>query len=110
MYIHTCYRTCYLILLLIPLFLACGTDAEDTRILEAAREYASNHSDIKVMVKVEEVVDEYARVHVTPEDPQEADEAIMYLKKTNGNWEGIAIGTSFSPDDYQALRIPEKIR
>jgi hypothetical protein len=34
----------------------------------------------------------------------------MYLKKTNGKWEGIAIGTSFSPDDYQALRIPEKIR
>jgi hypothetical protein len=104
------YCSWFLILLLIPLIFACGTDAEDTLILEAAREYAKNNTDIELTVEVEEVVDEYARVHVTPGNPEAADEAIMYLKKTNGKWEGIAIGTSFSPDDYQALRIPEKIR
>jgi hypothetical protein len=97
-------------LLLIPLLFSCVADAEDSKILEAAQQYAKNNADLEVTVDVEEVADEYARVHVTPANPDEADEAIMYLKKTNGKWEGIAIGTSFSPDDYQALRIPEKIR
>lgn len=104
------FRSCCITLLLIALSFACGTDAEDTQILEAAREYVKNNADLEVSVEVEEVADDYARVHVTPEDPEAADEAIMYLKKTNGKWEGIAIGTSFSPDDFQALRIPEKIR
>lgn len=79
-------------------------------ILEAAQEYAKTNSDIKVNVEVDEVVDDYARVQVSPDDPTQSDEAIMYLKKINGRWEGIAIGTSFSPDDFQALHIPEKIR
>jgi hypothetical protein len=102
-------KLCMLVILLSLVF-ACSGDPEDTRILEAAQEYAKTNSDIEVNVELEEVVDEYARVHVSPADPGQADEAIMYLKKTNGRWEGLAIGTSFSPDDYQSLNIPEKIR
>jgi hypothetical protein len=110
MIMRNSYFSWLITLLLIPMFFSCGTDAEDTKILEAAQEYAKENADLEISVEVEKVVDEYARVHVTPADPEAADEAIMYLKKTNGKWEGIAIGTSFSPDDYQALHIPEKIR
>jgi hypothetical protein len=32
------------------MFFACGTDAEDTKILEAAQEYAKENADMEITV------------------------------------------------------------
>jgi hypothetical protein len=92
------------------IFHACTSDAEETQVLEAAQAYARENSDIAVNVQAESILDDYARVKVTPKNPGEADEALMYLKKVKGRWEGISLGTGFSPEDYEKLGIPEKIR
>ncbi len=89
---------------------ACTSDAEETRVIEAAQAYAKANSDVEVTLEVQAIEDNYARVLVQPANPQETDEAIMYLRKNKNTWEGIAIGTSFSPDDYKSLKIPQKIR
>jgi hypothetical protein len=89
---------------------ACTSDAEETQVLEAAREYAKQNTDVAVNVQAESILEDYARVRVIPKNPGEADEALMYLKKEKDKWKGISMGTGFSPDDFEALGIPEKIR
>lgn len=98
------------ILLFIFITNACTADAEEIKVLEAAREYATQNTDIEVNLQPESVMEDYARVRVTPKNAGEADEALMYLKKQKGTWQGIVIGTGFSPEDYEKLGIPDKIR
>jgi hypothetical protein len=89
---------------------ACTTDTEDSKVLEAAHQYAQENTDIEVDLEVESVTDKYARVKVTPKTPGTADDALMYLKKEKNNWKGIVMGTGFSPEDFNALKIPEEIQ
>jgi hypothetical protein len=89
---------------------ACTSDAEETKVLEAAQAYARQNTDIAVNVQTESIQEDYARVRVIPKNSGEADEALMYLKKEKDAWKGIGMGTGFSPDDFEALGIPEKIR
>lgn len=89
---------------------ACTTDPEEDEILAASRQYASQNTDLQVELKVAEVEDDYARVTVTPANPEAADEAIMFLRKNKGRWEGITLGNGFTPDDYEHFGIPEGIR
>lgn len=65
----------------------------------------------EVKIVVEEVDDDYARLGVAPVLPT-TDPATMYLRKdaTTGSWEGITLGTGWSPDDFEALKIPESVR
>ena len=99
-----------LFLFVLCLLSACTTDAEQEAVINAARQYAKENTDVEVNVEVAEVIDDYARVRVVPTDPAAADEATMYLRKEKGQWQGIIIGNGFSPEDYENLKIPEKIR
>ncbi len=99
-----------LTLLVLCFVLGCTTDSENEAVIAAAKQYAQENTDIEVELEVEEIEADYARVHVIPSDPSAADEAIMYLRKEKGQWQGIIIGTGFSPEDYNNLNIPEEIR
>lgn len=92
------------------LMYACGTDSEETQVLEAAQQYAKTVSDVQINLQVEAVENNFARVRALPADPGAADEALMYLRKERGTWQGIILGAGFSPEDYQRLGIPENIR
>ena len=64
----------------------------------------------KITVAVEQVADDFARTKVTPQDPQATDPAWVFLKKKDGKWIGLALGTSFTTEDYQQLGVPNALR
>ena len=76
-------------------------------IIAAAKEYIAQHSDVSdVEITVEKVQADYARVLAKPRDATRADPAWVFLKRENGSWRGVAIGTDFSEDDLKKLGIP----
>lgn len=78
-----------------------------TSVITATEHYVAANSGIgKVHVVVEKVSGNYARAKVAPSDPEAADAAWVFLRKQNGAWIGVTLGTSFSPDDYRELGIP----
>ena len=86
-----------------------GDDKE--AIIAATRSYvAANSAVTKVNVTVEQTADDFARVKVTPETGNTADPAWVFLKKKDGQWTGIALGTSFTTGDYQQMGIPNALR
>jgi hypothetical protein len=102
------------LLLLCPLLalFAPSIWAEDNAaIIAATKSYvAANSAITKVNVNVEQIADDFARVKVTPEDGNTADPAWVFLKKKDGQWTGIALGTSFTTEDYQQMGIPNALR
>jgi len=99
---------CTLLALLAPPIWA----ADDTAaIIAATKSYvAANSSITKVNVTVEQIADDFARVKVTSENGNTADPAWVFLKKKDGQWTGVALGTSFTTEDYQQLGIPNALR
>ena len=84
---------------------------DNAAIVAATKSYvAANSGMTKIVVTVEQVSDNFARVKVTPEDPSAADPAWVFLKKQEGKWTGIALGTSFTTEDYQQMGIPNELR
>ena len=99
-----------LIGLVVPHAFAQDSDA-NAAIISAAKSYvAANSGMTKVSVKVEQVADDFARVKVAPENAGTTDPAWVFLKKTDGKWTGLIIGTSFTTEDYQQLGIPNALR
>ena len=89
---------------------AAAGDENDT-IIAAARSYvASNSAMTTVTVTVEQLSDDFARLKVTPTNANSADPAWVFLKKKDGKWTGIALGTSFTTEDYQQMGIPNALR
>src|ERR1043165_6760157 len=86
--------------------------ADDTAAIIAVTEsyVAANSAITKVNVTVEQIADDFVRVKVTPQDANAADPAWAFLKKKDGKWTGIALGTSFTTEDYQQLGIPNALR
>ena len=64
----------------------------------------------KITVTVEQVDGDFARAKVAPEDSKAADPAWVFLKKKEGKWAGLTLGTSFTTEDYQQLGIPNALR
>jgi hypothetical protein len=64
----------------------------------------------KINVAVEKVEGDFARVKVSPQDAGTTDPAWVFLKKKNGKWTGLTLGTAFDPEDYQQLGIPKSLR
>ena len=88
-----------------------GKSEEDAAIIEATRSYVAANSAIsKVNVTVEQIVDDFARVKVTPENPNATDPAWVFLKKKDGKWTGLVLGSGFTTEDYQQLGIPNALR
>lgn len=80
-------------------------------IIAATKTYvAANSGMTKVTVIVEQVADDFARVKVEPENKNAADPAWVFLKKKDGKWNGLTLGTSFTTEDYQQLGIPNALR
>ena len=80
-------------------------------IIAATKSYVAANSAIsKMNVTVEQVVDDFARAKVTPQDPNAADPAWVFLKKKDGKWTGLILGTGLTTEDYQQLGIPNALR
>jgi predicted DNA-binding helix-hairpin-helix protein len=99
---------CALIAGLTNLSLAEDKNAD---IIAATKTYvAANSGMTKITATVEQIADDFARVKVTPEDAKAADPAWVFLKKQDGKWTGLTLGTSFTTEDYQQLGIPNALR
>lgn len=84
---------------------------EKPAIIEATKSYvAANSGMTKVDVTIEQVEDDFARVKVAPENKEATDPAWVFLKKKDGKWTGLTLGTSFTTEDYQQLGIPNALR
>jgi hypothetical protein len=84
---------------------------EDAAIIAATKSYVAANSAIsKINVTVEQVVDDFARAKVTPQDPNATDPAWVFLKKKDGKWTGLILGTGLTTEDYQQLGIPNALR
>ncbi len=84
---------------------------EDAAIIAATKSYvAANSGMTKINATVEQVEGDFARVKVTPENSKATDPALVFLKKTDGKWIGLILGTSFTVEDYQQLGIPNSLR
>jgi hypothetical protein len=106
-------RLTFAVLLLASLAVpdAMAKDDDNAAIIAAAKSYvAANASMAKITVTVEQIADDFARVKVAPEDTKAADPAWVFLKKKEGKWAGLIIGTSFTVEDYQQLGIPNALR
>jgi hypothetical protein len=79
-------------------------------IASAAEKYVAANSAIsKVRVTVDKVEGNFARAKATPSDSGATDAAWVFLKKQNGSWTGLTLGTAFSPEDYRELGIPRSL-
>ena len=79
-------------------------------IASAAEKYVAANSAIqKVQVTVEKVDGNYARAKAAPRGASVTDAAWVFLKKQNGTWTGLTLGTSFGPEDYRELGIPRSL-
>lgn len=88
----------------------CAHSPEQTEVSSAASAYLKANGTIdSPKIAVEKVDGNYARVLATPLHG-ETDPAFIFLKKSNGAWRGLTLGTGFSPDDYQALGIPAAVQ
>ncbi|MDP9098403.1 MAG: hypothetical protein M3N48_05340 [Verrucomicrobiota bacterium] len=85
---------------------------ENAAIVTAAETYLKANASIttKINFTVEKIDGDFARVKINPQDKSAADPAWMFLKKKEGKWTGLTLGTGFSPEDYQQLGIPKSLR
>jgi hypothetical protein len=84
---------------------------ENAAIIAATKTYvAANSGMTKINVAVEKVAGDFARAKVSPQDAGIADPAWVFLKKKDGKWTGLTLGTSFTTEDYQELGIPKSLR
>jgi hypothetical protein len=100
-----------LALLGLGLFAACGGPANDNQaIIDATTTYVkANAAVTNFTVQVEQVDGDYARARVTPTDGS-TDTAWVFLKRQDGVWTGLIIGTAFLPENYQQLGIPKSLQ
>src|SRR5690242_12460251 len=103
-----------LLIALIPCTTGCigpllASDEEGVTV--AAKTYVAAHSVVSGFhILIEKIDGHYARVKVTPNDASQTDATWVFLKRENGVWRGLTIGTAFSPDDYEALHIPVSVQ
>ena len=86
-----------------------GSDRDHEAIMAAAKKYlASQEYASDIGVKVEKVDGDYARVVTVPKN--DMDPALVFMKRENGVWKGLTIGTGFDPEDLAKLHIPTSLR
>ena len=90
--------------------LLCAED-EKAAIIAATQSYvAANSAITKINATIEAVEGDLARVKIEPQEAGAADPAWVFLQKRDGKWAGLALGTSFTTEDYQQLGIPNALR
>ena len=103
---------------LLTVLIACTTGcigsllaSEDEALTIAVKKYVAAHSVVSGFhISIEKIDGDFARVKVTPNDARQTDAAWVFLKRENGVWRGLTMGTAFSPDDYNALHIPVSVQ
>jgi hypothetical protein len=89
---------------------ACGASNDNQTVIDATTAYVKANSAVaNFTVEVDQIDGDYARTHVTPTDGS-TDPAWVFLKRQNGAWTGLTIGTAFLPEDYQQLGIPDSLQ
>jgi hypothetical protein len=104
-------RRLLLVLLCIVSLLAPACAPSDSAAVEqAARAYVQAESGLtETEVEVEAVEGDFARARSTPRDDA-MEPAVVFLQRRGGQWQGIVMGTAFSPEDYGSLGIPPGLR
>ena len=88
---------------------ACA-GGDDQAIIAGTKKYlAANSYPSDIKVTVEKVDGDYARVAITPKDPQ-MDGAIVFLKREHGVWKGLTLGTGWDPAELAKLHIPKSLQ
>ena len=88
-----------------------GAEDEKAAIIAATKSYvASNSAITKINATVEAIDGDYARVKIEPQQTGATDPAWVFLKKKDGKWTGLVLGTSLTTEDYQQLGIPNALR
>jgi hypothetical protein len=83
---------------------------DDQAIIAGTRKYLATQSYPPGMkVTVEKVVGDYARVSIVPKDPK-MDGALVFLKREDGVWKGLTVGTGWDPADLAQMHIPASLR
>lgn len=85
---------------------------ENDAIVAATKSFMAANATLttKINVTVEKVEGIFARARVNPHDQTAGDPAWVFLKKSQGKWTGLTVGTSFETEDYQKLGIPKSLR
>jgi hypothetical protein len=86
-------------------------DDENAAIIAATKSYvAANSAITKIKATVEAIESDFARVKIEPQETGTTDPAWVFLKKKDGKWTGLVLGTSLTTEDYQQLGIPNALR
>src|SRR4051794_5208154 len=94
----------------IVLTMSAFAGSDDSAIVAATKKYlAANSYSAEMKVTIEKVEGDYARVVVSPKDHQ-TDDALVFLKRQQGVWKGLTIGTGFDPEDLAKMHIPSGLR
>jgi hypothetical protein len=107
-------RSAIAFLLTLTLFAGCNaerpaTPIDDDALIAAARAYVAKESTggpSKIVISGKS--GDYGRLQVEAVDGQ-TDPATVFMKRVNGTWTGLSLGTGFPPDDLRALGIPEAL-
>lgn len=84
--------------------------AEREAIERAAVRYVREETAITdVRVEVQAAAEDWARVRVLPLGGV-TDPAVLFLRRTGGTWQGVAIGTAFTPEDLDQFGVPARVR
>ena len=98
---------------LLTFFLITHVEADQddaNAIIEATSQYLKVQTGVTdALVKVHKISGNYACVILTSPSGQ-TDPAEGYLKKGNGRWKVLIIGTDFSTEDFNDLGIPGSVR
>ena len=94
------------------LLTACSSPTGDEKqaIVQAIQQYLAEDTPAGPFTVIVQQVDEpYARVLIEPEDGN-AETATAFLKRDNGMWQVLTIGTAFDRETYDELEIPVSLR
>jgi len=84
--------------------------ADREAIRAAAVDYVRAETAVaNVTVEIQAVGEGWARVRVIPTGG-ETDPALLFLRRIDGAWRGVAIGTAFTPEDQDRVGVPAAVR
>lgn len=86
-----------------------STSAADEALHTAARAYVARESAYPTITIVSSrIAGDHARLFIEPVGV-EGDPAIVFMKRVNGQWQGLSLGTGYAPDDLRALGVPQSL-
>jgi hypothetical protein len=103
---------------ILPIALALSTgcassapeSAGDRAVVAATHAYVRAHTAVDTArVTIEATEGDFARVRLYPLDAG-TDPAVLFLRRGSEGWEGVLLGTAFTPEDYDRFGIPPALR